>query len=378
MSARTAVATCNPGRSVRRERARGHGPRERPGGRAAPTLALQPRRDRDLRRASPRPPGRRAVGPRHATRRVAGGIGTHPAARPVGGSGLHLVRCRHRRTPVRLQQDASWGGLHAELSYLQTTQRASYVLDGKTRWFTITEDTDFRVRLERAERELLDRALDCDDCQPAGLEAPHPEPSIHFDRLRAGPEPALLVDLYTGGAHCRFLTDLVLTAARGSECFASSGATRATAWSTSITTASSSSSAPRSLRPPVHRRRGVPAPDPDPPARRLAPRRRDACLPDRGRGGRGGCLGSLPSHAHEPGARRARHPRRLGGRRGAARPLTGGAERPPGGPGRGGHHTRSPASRLGPPAASRSRRCSASSRVSATSRTRRAHSRVSR
>ncbi len=42
------------------------------------------------------------------------------------------------------------------------------------------------------------------------MEADHPEPSIHFDRLAAGGSPEALLDLYTGGAHCCFLTDFLL------------------------------------------------------------------------------------------------------------------------------------------------------------------------
>jgi hypothetical protein len=115
------------------------------------------------------------------------------------------------RVPARVQQQASSGDLHAVLSFLQRSSTQSYVLNGKTQHFTTTQDSGFRISLTRLGALLFSRGIDCADCQPAGLEAERPTPSVHFARLDPSGDPALLVDLYTGGAHCCFLTDLVLT-----------------------------------------------------------------------------------------------------------------------------------------------------------------------
>jgi hypothetical protein len=113
-------------------------------------------------------------------------------------------------TPRHVVEQARSGALRAVLSYLDTPQKQSYVFEGKMRTFTTDTDSDFRLSLTRSGRLLFNRLLGCDYCQPGGLEADHPEPSIHFDRLAAGGSPEALLDLYTGGAHCCFLTDFLL------------------------------------------------------------------------------------------------------------------------------------------------------------------------
>ncbi len=124
------------------------------------------------------------------------------AALPLGALGA---------TPRRVSEQARSGALSAVLSYLETAQKHSYVFQGKRTTFTTETDSAFRVSLSRSGRLLFSKLLGCDYCQPGGSEADHPRPSIHFERLAAGADPQALVDLFSGGAHCCFLTDVLLT-----------------------------------------------------------------------------------------------------------------------------------------------------------------------
>jgi len=117
--------------------------------------------------------------------------------------------------PRHVVEKARSGPLTALLSYLETPQTHSYLLDGKTTTFTDDVDSEFRLSLVRSGRLLFSRLLGCSYCEPAGLEADHPQPSLHFALLRAGKDPQVLLDLYTGGAHCCFTTDILVTGGTG-------------------------------------------------------------------------------------------------------------------------------------------------------------------
>jgi hypothetical protein len=127
-------------------------------------------------------------------------------ALPLGASGAG---------PRHVIERAHSGALTALLSYLETPETHSYVLAGKKTTFTNDVDGEFRLSLVRSGRLLFSSLLGCGGCQPAGAEAEHPRASIHFARLRAGKEPEALLDLYTGGAHCCFLTDVLVTGGPG-------------------------------------------------------------------------------------------------------------------------------------------------------------------
>jgi hypothetical protein len=111
--------------------------------------------------------------------------------------------------PTPHSERARLGVFGLTLSYLETTQHQSSVFEGKRTTFTTTFDNDFRVTLLRAGKTLLSRSLGCAYCVPAGLEADRPQPSLHFVRLEPQSQPTALVDLFTGGAHCCFVSYLL-------------------------------------------------------------------------------------------------------------------------------------------------------------------------
>jgi hypothetical protein len=126
-----------------------------------------------------------------------------------------LPLCASAAGPRHLIERAHSGPLTALLSYLETPETHSYVVAGKRTTFRTDVDGEFRLSLVRSGRLLFSTLLGCGGCQPAGADAGDPRASIHFARLRAGTEPEALLDLFTGGAHCCFLTDVLVTGASG-------------------------------------------------------------------------------------------------------------------------------------------------------------------
>jgi hypothetical protein len=107
-------------------------------------------------------------------------------------------------------EQARAGDLTAELSYLDSPQTHSYVYRRKTTRYTTHRYTDLRLSLLRSGQLVFSRLLNCTGCSPAGSLAPHPQRSVRFEPLQAGGGPVVLLDLYTGGAHCCFSSDLLL------------------------------------------------------------------------------------------------------------------------------------------------------------------------
>ena len=96
--------------------------------------------------------------------------------------------------PVPHTETADYGPVHAELSYL-------YDADA----FDSTRFQDVRVRIVRAGTTLVDASVAprCQGCLawPAGSAS---SPSLRALDLDGDGEPEVLIDLYTGGAHCCF------------------------------------------------------------------------------------------------------------------------------------------------------------------------------
>jgi hypothetical protein len=97
--------------------------------------------------------------------------------------------------PKPVTEQAQQGQVRAELSY---------VFDEATENFD-ERFTRLHVRITRADVQLVDADLKplCSTCSmwPAGGGDPS-TPSLFVDDLDADGEPEVLVDLYTGGAHC--------------------------------------------------------------------------------------------------------------------------------------------------------------------------------
>jgi hypothetical protein len=110
---------------------------------------------------------------------------------------------------------ASDGLYAASFSYAVGAQRHSYTVQGKTTSFTTTVYSKFQVTLLRSGRVVLSRPISCPDCIPGGLAAARPASSLHFATLAGASEPTALVDFFTGGAHCCFVSYLLVAEASG-------------------------------------------------------------------------------------------------------------------------------------------------------------------
>jgi hypothetical protein len=107
------------------------------------------------------------------------------------------------------------GGYAASFAYTVGSERHSYTIQGKTTSFTTVVYSNFRVTLLRSGRPVFSGSIRCLDCVPGGLAAARPSSSLRFATLAGAREPSALVDFFTGGAHCCYVSYLLLPEARG-------------------------------------------------------------------------------------------------------------------------------------------------------------------
>src|SRR5262249_41477305 len=104
-------------------------------------------------------------------------------------------------------EHARSGSLEADFSYFDTSQQESYTDQGRTRTYTTHVYNNFRLTMVRSGRVLFSHVVNCDSCQPGGYARGKPAPSVRLVHLDArAKSPQAIVDLYTGGAHCCFVT----------------------------------------------------------------------------------------------------------------------------------------------------------------------------
>jgi hypothetical protein len=109
----------------------------------------------------------------------------------------------------------SLAGIEADFSYFATSRTKTFDNGGKKTTYTETTYSKLRISLISQGKLVFSRLLNCSGCKPAGQAGGKPERSIRVLKLEPDGLPVALLDLYSGGAHCCFVTHLYVPAGGG-------------------------------------------------------------------------------------------------------------------------------------------------------------------
>jgi hypothetical protein len=103
---------------------------------------------------------------------------------------------------------ASLGSVEADFSYFVTSHTETVGSGSTKTTFTVTTYSRLRISLINQGKLAFSRLLSCSGCAPGGQAVSKPRRSIRVLKLDRGGLPVALLDLYSGGAHCCFETNL--------------------------------------------------------------------------------------------------------------------------------------------------------------------------
>lgn len=114
----------------------------------------------------------------------------------VAGAVPAVARALPASSPRHVVQRATLGGVEADFVYTATGKPYPNGYES------------FGISIRRHGTVEVSASIGCHQCSPGGSALGKPTKSVRVVRLTPGSEPIVLVDLWTGGAHCCFRTDL--------------------------------------------------------------------------------------------------------------------------------------------------------------------------